>query len=194
MHRSSNPNFVVEEGDHVFFELTTQSGKDLGKVPQEYIERKVKFHKQLRAGDAYNLQLDDPSRHLLVLCFNGADNVQVKKVFDRCCQKNGVRGVSVYIASDVVDQWKLELQLTETRQEAKVAQKAVKAAEKTAKAAQKAAKAAEETAKAAEETAKELAGENAALRRELAKTRMEKKRGRLEETVEGATKKKKRLC
>ncbi len=48
---------------------------------------------------------------MLVLGFNGVDSNTVAPVFQAECSKNNIRGVSVYMGSDVIDQWKLELQL-----------------------------------------------------------------------------------
>jgi hypothetical protein len=114
-HRLSDIDFVINEGDHVFFELTTQSGDDLWKTPAKYIEKKLKFHKQLVTGGANNLQVEQ-EKHVLVFCFNGADNVKVADTFTCLNSQFKIRGTTVYLASDVVDQWDLELTLAEQQQ------------------------------------------------------------------------------
>lgn len=106
----TDPTFKINAGDHVFFELTTQSGDVLGVVPHSYITKKVKFHKKLLDGEAFGWKIDG-SRHVLVLGFNGADNRAVATAFQTACETHGIRGMSVYMASDVIDQWDLQLQL-----------------------------------------------------------------------------------
>jgi len=111
-HRLSNYDFAINEGDEVFFELTTQSGDDLWKTPAAYIQKKVSFHEALTSGGAHGWSVDK-AKHVLIFCFNGADNVMVAKSFRTACDVCGIRGTTVYLASDIVDQWALQLQLDE---------------------------------------------------------------------------------
>jgi hypothetical protein len=106
--RLPDRDFVIEEGKHVFFELTTQSGDDLQKEPWAYIRKKVEFHRKLLSGEAFKWKIDR-SKHVLVFCFNGADHVKVNEVFTNICSELGVYGTTVYIGSDVIDQWSLDL-------------------------------------------------------------------------------------
>lgn len=109
--RLGDPNFDIMAGDNVFFELTTQSGDDLGKIPYKHIEKKVQFHHKLIIGEAFEFGIK--GRHVLVLGFNGADNVGVAAAFKSACDTYSIYGMSVYMASDIVDQWDLELRLAE---------------------------------------------------------------------------------
>jgi hypothetical protein len=109
-------SFVVKKGAHVFFELTTQSGDALGMLPAKYIKKKVDFHKKLISNDAFKWRINKTD-HVLIFCFNGADNVKVSQVFNDACKQHGICGVSVYLASDVVDQWFLELKNGEQSKE-----------------------------------------------------------------------------
>lgn len=111
-HRLSDYDFVIDKGAHVFFELTTQSGDDLWQHPTEYIKKKVLFHKKLMTGLAHGWHINK-TKHVLVFCFNGADNVEVAKTFQELCEEHGIRGTTAYLASDIVDQWDLLLQLAE---------------------------------------------------------------------------------
>ena len=111
-HRLSDNDFVVNQSDHVFFELTTQSGDTLWQNPAEYIRKKILFHKKLVTGQAHGWHVDK-TKHVLVFCFNGADNVEVAKTFQKLCQQHGIRGTTAYLASDIVDQWDLTLQLAD---------------------------------------------------------------------------------
>ena len=109
-HGLLDRDFFINNGDHVFFELTMH----LCKKPLVYIEKKVKFHKMLVSGEAYEFPVDKDN-HVLIFCFNGADNVAVTKAFQDLCKQHGIRGMAVYLASDVVDQWDLELSLAEQK-------------------------------------------------------------------------------
>lgn len=103
-------NYCIEEEDHVFFELTTISGEELGLDPWLYISKKVKFHEQLVAGNAHNLTIAR-GKHVLVLCFNGADSITVFEPFQRLCEASSIRGVAVYVGSDAVSQWSKDLEI-----------------------------------------------------------------------------------
>jgi len=111
-HRLSDYDFAINEGDELYFELTTQYGNDLWKTPAAYIQKKVSFHEALVSGGGYGWNVDK-AKHVLIFCFNGADNVMVAKSFRTACDACGIRGTTVYLASDVVHQWDLQLQLNE---------------------------------------------------------------------------------
>jgi hypothetical protein len=116
-HRISDNDFVIEEGDHVFFELTTQSGDDRQKDPHAYIKKKVAFHNKIISNQAYMLPING-AKHVLVFCFNGADHRKVGEAFGAICEEHGIcRGTTVYLPSDTVDQWDLELTLAENDRE-----------------------------------------------------------------------------
>ena len=107
--RLSNYFFTIHCGTHVFFDLVARLGdSDLS----EYIQNKVIFHEKLVTGLARDWYIDKTNL-VFIFCFNGADNVPVTKVFNDICSKCGIRGVTVYIASDVVNRWELELKVTE---------------------------------------------------------------------------------
>ena len=74
----------------------------------------VKFHRKIIDGSAYEFKIHR-SRHVLILGFNGADGRAVTVAFRTACTENDIRGVSVYMASDVINQWDLSLQLDETK-------------------------------------------------------------------------------
>jgi hypothetical protein len=57
-HRLSDYDFAINEGDEVYFELTTQYGNDLWKTPAAYIQKKVSFHEALVSGGGYGWNVD----------------------------------------------------------------------------------------------------------------------------------------
>ena len=77
-----------------------------------YIEKKAKFHKKLIDGDAHEFKVES-SRHVSILGFHGADNVAVVVPFRTACSAHVIRGVSVYMPSDVIDQLDQQLQLND---------------------------------------------------------------------------------
>lgn len=113
-HRLSDYDFVIEDGDHVFFEVTALPNNYVWKTHLEDIEKKVIFHSQIIRNKAFHWDIDH-TKHVLILVYNGADHVKVDATFKNLCNAWGIRGATVYLASDVLCQWNLWLQLKETK-------------------------------------------------------------------------------
>jgi hypothetical protein len=108
-HRFSH-NYFIKRGDHVFFEVTTQSGDELWKNPFKYMKKKFEFHSKLVKNEGFDFPVDC-ERHVLIFVYNGADNVEVDNTFRNLCLQYSIRGATVYLSSDTVSQWDLTLQL-----------------------------------------------------------------------------------
>ncbi len=133
--------YEIAANSLIFFELTTTEGVNLSSNSNNYIEKKIIFHKELKKG-SFDLK-PFPEQHVLVFCFNGADHVGVNKKFNGLCEEHQVTGVSVYLPSSAVEQWDATL----TAEENKLI------AEENARKAEENARKAEENARKAEENA-----------------------------------------
>jgi hypothetical protein len=121
-NRLSDYDYVIESGDRVFFEVTTQSGHELwDNNPFKYIKKKIEFHRQLVENEGFKFSVDR-SKHVLIFVYNGADNVKVHKIFKDLCAQNNIRGATVYLSSDTVSQWDLTLKLDAERNRATAAE------------------------------------------------------------------------
>jgi hypothetical protein len=120
-NRLSEYDYVIESGDRVFFEVTTQSGDELWDNPFKYIKEKIEFHRQLVENEGFKFPVDR-SKHVLIFVYNGADNVKVHKTFKDLCAQNNIRGATVYLSSDTVSQWDLTLKLDAERNRATAAE------------------------------------------------------------------------
>jgi hypothetical protein len=127
-HRLSNYNYFIESGDHVFFEVTTQSGDELCDNPFKYMKKKIEFHRKLVDNEGFDFVVDC-ERHVLIFVYNGADNVKVDNTFRDLCSQYNIRGATVYLSSDTVSQWNLTLQLDAERNRATAERNRATAAE-----------------------------------------------------------------
>jgi hypothetical protein len=103
-------NFIIDNEEHVFFEIITQHG--MWKNPTEFIKSKIDFHKHNNKDFKWNI---DSSKHVLILVYNGADSVIIGRIFRKLCSLNDVRGTIAHISYDTISHWDLLLQIEEWR-------------------------------------------------------------------------------
>ena len=105
--------YEIAANSLIFFELTTTEGVNLSSSANNYIEKKIIFHKELEKG-SFDLK-PFPEQHVLVFCYNGADHVGVNKKFNSLCEEHQVTGVSVYLPLSAVEQWDATLTTEENK-------------------------------------------------------------------------------
>lgn len=106
-------NFIIDEEEHVFFEIITQPHGNVWKNPTQFIKSKIDFHKQNIKDFKWNI---DSNKHVLILIYNGADSVVIGRIFRKLCILNGVRGTIANISYDTISHWDLLLQIGKWRQ------------------------------------------------------------------------------
>lgn len=112
-------DFIVNSGDHIFFELTTTEGEILQRLDNLYVEKKMNFHSTLKFGTNVNLSNDsifesfrnNKNNHKLIFIFNGADHARVGPKFDALCDQLQITGTSVYLGSHIIHAWPSEVKL-----------------------------------------------------------------------------------
>ena len=100
-------SIVIPVGTNVFCELTTTEGRNLQNNDNGYIEKKMRFHRQLLDGNGFDFNV--PPNHFLLFIFNGADHVGVNKIFQALKLKYRIEGISVFISNTSMVTWPLEL-------------------------------------------------------------------------------------
>ena len=105
--------YEIAANSLIFFELTTTEGVNLSSSANNYIEKKIIFHKELEKG-SFDLK-PFPEQYVLAFCYNGADHVGVNKKFNGLCEEHQVTGVSVYLPLSAVEQWDATLTTEEKK-------------------------------------------------------------------------------
>lgn len=93
-HRLSNYDYFIESGDPFFFEVTAPSDFKLWDNPFKGMKKIFEFHGQLLNNEGFDFVVER-SRHVLILIYNGADNVFVDETFNKpqICQPQSVTDI-----------------------------------------------------------------------------------------------------
>ena len=103
----NDPELLLYANTQVFFETTAQLGNKLLRTRKDKgvcnIRQIVEFYKMLQEDNSMHMR--PINNATIVLVYNGADSVLVRKLFLTQCSAVGLRGNTVFLPSTAMSEW-----------------------------------------------------------------------------------------